>query len=253
MSFCFVLAYDKLVLRSDLIMNNSDLTLLIAEDEEDIRGLVSLHLQREGYKILQAADGQEALELFNENTVDLLILDIMMPKLNGFEVLSEIRKTSEIPVIFLTARSEEQDKIRGLGLGADDYVSKPFSVMEMVSRVQAQLRRYINYSNKEIKKLLTNGDITLNLTDYSVLKGNETLDLNPKEFKLLKMFMKNMGVVYTKKQLYEAVWNDLYWGDDNTIMVHISHLREKIETMPKSPQYIKTIRGIGYRMEKVNA
>jgi DNA-binding response OmpR family regulator len=253
MSFCFVLAYDKLVLRSDLIMNNSDLTLLIAEDEEDIRGLVSLHLQREGYKILQAADGQEALELFNENTVDLLILDIMMPKLNGFEVLSEIRKTSEIPVIFLTARSEEQDKIRGLGLGADDYVSKPFSVMEMVSRVQAQLRRYINYSNKEIKKLLTNGDLTLNLTDYSVLKGSETLDLNPKEFKLLKMFMENIGVVYTKKQLYEAVWNDLYWGDDNTIMVHISHLREKIETMPKSPQYIKTIRGIGYRMEKVNA
>ncbi|MCT4660287.1 MAG: response regulator transcription factor [Tissierellales bacterium] len=234
-------------------MNNSDLTLLIAEDEEDIRGLVSLHLQREGYKILQAADGQEALELFNENTVDLLILDIMMPKLNGFEVLSEIRKTSEIPVIFLTARSEEQDKIRGLGLGADDYVSKPFSVMEMVSRVQAQLRRYINYSNKEIKKLLTNGDLTLNLTDYSVLKGSETLDLNPKEFKLLKMFMENIGVVYTKKQLYEAVWNDLYWGDDNTIMVHISHLREKIETMPKSPQYIKTIRGIGYRMEKVNA
>lgn len=233
-------------------MNNSDLTLLIAEDEEDIRGLVSLHLQREGYKVLQAADGQEALELFNENTVDLLILDIMMPMKDGFEVLSEIRKTSEIPVIFLTARTEEQDKVRGLGLGADDYVSKPFSVMEMVSRVQAQLRRYVNYSNKEIKKLLTNGNLTLNLTDYSVLKGNDSLDLNPKEFKLLKMFMENVSVVYTKKQLYEAVWNDLYWGDDNTIMVHISHLREKIEDNPKSPKYIKTIRGIGYRMEKVN-
>lgn len=233
-------------------MDNSNLTILIAEDEDDIRELVSFHLRKEGYNTLEADNGLTALSLFEKESVDLMILDIMMPVMNGFELLEKIRATSEIPVIFLTARAEEQDKIKGLGLGADDYVSKPFSVMEMVSRVQAQLRRYINYSNKEQKNILCNGDLSLNLTDYSVSKNSQILELNPKEFKLLKMFMENVSVVYTKKQLYEAVWDDLYWGDDNTIMVHISHLREKIEDNAKSPTYIKTIRGIGYRMEKIN-
>lgn len=233
-------------------MNNSDLTILIAEDEDDIRELVSFHLQKEGYKTLQASDGLEALSYFEKNTIDLMILDIMMPKLDGFELLKRVRETSEIPVIFLTARTEERDKITGLGLGADDYVSKPFSIMEMVSRVQAQFRRYINYSNKEQKTILVNGDLELNLTNYSLLKNNQLIELNPKEFKLLNMFMENIGIVYTKKQLYEAVWDELYWGDDNTIMVHMSHLREKIEDNSKTPIYIKTIRGIGYRMEKIN-
>ncbi|SHJ95419.1 response regulator transcription factor [Tepidibacter formicigenes] len=227
-----------------------NINILIAEDEEDIRNLLVLHLSKEGYNVFEASNGIEALEIFYKEDIDLLLLDVMMPKIDGFKVLTKIRKTSQIPVIFLTARSEECDKVLGLGLGADDYVVKPFSIMEIVSRVQAHLRRYINYSSKELKRVMTNGNLTLDLNNYVLKKNDEILDLNPKEFKIISVFMENIGMVYTKKQLYELVWEDIYCGDDNTIMVHISHIREKIEDDPKKPKYLKTIRGIGYRMER---
>ncbi|MCT4594411.1 MAG: response regulator transcription factor [Anaeromicrobium sp.] len=226
--------------------------ILIAEDEENIRNLVKLHLSREGYEVIEASNGREALIKFKENNIDLLILDVMMPEIDGYTVLEEVRKGSEIPVIFLTAQGEEQNKVLGLGLGADDYVVKPFSVIELMSRVQAQLRRYLRYSSKENARVIYNGDLVLDLDSYSIKKGGTILDLNPKELKLLMLFMENLGKVFTKKQLYEEVWGDMYFGDDNTIMVHISHIRDKIEDNPKKPKYLRTIRGIGYRMVKSN-
>lgn len=226
--------------------------ILVAEDNKDINDLLFLHLSKKDYKVFQAYDGLKALEIFKKEQIDLIILDVMMPKLDGFNLLGKIRETSEIPVIFLTARVDEADKVLGLGLGADDYVVKPFSVIEIISRVQAQLRRYIKYSNKKTKPFLINGDLTLDLANYTVHKKGIPISLNPKEFKLLSVFMKHPGNIYTKEQLYELVWEEMYHGDSNTIMVHISHIRDKIEDDPKNPKYLKTIRGIGYRMEKIN-
>lgn len=226
------------------------INILIVEDEEDIRHLLSVNLSNQGYNIIEASNGIEALELFYKNDIDLIIIDVMMPIMDGFKTVSKIRKTSKVPVIFLTARDDETDKILGFGLGADDYVVKPFSIAEVISRVQAHLRRYIEYGVNNSNKAITNGSITIDTENYIATKNNMDIDLNPKELKILSLFMENIGRVYTKKQIYENVWEDMYHGDDNTIMVHISHIREKIEDDPKKPRYIKTIRGIGYRMEK---
>ncbi|KDR94722.1 DNA-binding response regulator, OmpR family, contains REC and winged-helix (wHTH) domain [Peptoclostridium litorale DSM 5388] len=227
--------------------------ILIVEDEEDIRHLLYLHLAKEGYEIFEARDGVEALEIFNRENIDLLIVDVMMPRMDGFTLVKNIRESSQVPVIFLTAKAEEQDKILGLGLGADDYVVKPFSIIELLSRVNAHLRRYIQYSPKgQPSNLIKNGILRIDLDNYALQKNSIEIDLNPKEFKMLKLFMENLGRVFTKKQIYEAVWQEPYFGDSNTIMVHISHLRDKIEPDPKNPSYLKTIRGIGYRMENNN-
>lgn len=228
-----------------------NVNILLAEDEDDIRNLVALHLRNSNYNVYEAKDGVMALKIFEQNNIDLLILDIMMPKLDGISVLKSIRQLSQLPVIFLTAKIEEEDKILGLGLGADDYITKPFSLVELQSRVQAILRRCNEYNPLDKKNIIKNNYLELDLNTYSLKKNGITVDLNPKEFKLISLFMQNLDIVYTKKQLYEKVWEELYWGDDNTIMVHISHLRDKIEIDPKKPQFIKTIRGIGYRMEKV--
>lgn len=225
--------------------------ILIAEDEEDIRHLLAMHLRQEGHSILEAADGQEALELFARSPVDLILLDVMMPRLNGFQVLTRVRESSDIPVMFLTAQLEEEDKILGLGLGADDYVVKPFSLLEIASRVNAQLRRFLTYSGGSRRVILRNGPLEMDCDNYTASKNGQPLELNPKEFKILSLLMENPGKVFTKKQLYESIWEEVYYGDSNTIMVHISHLREKIEDNPKDPRYLKTIRGIGYRMEKI--
>ena len=227
------------------------MNILIAEDEQDIRELLSLQLGKEGYKTFLAEDGLEAMEMFKDNSIDLAILDVMMPRLDGFGVLKAIREISDVPVIFLTARTEDVDKILGLGLGADDYMTKPFNPMEVIARVQAQLRRYYKYSSNsnKVKPDIVAGELRLNKDSCSICKEDVCLELNAKEYKLLELFMENVGKVYTKKQLYETVWEDDYYGDDNTIMVHVSHLREKIEDNPKSPRYLKTVRGIGYKFE----
>ena len=229
-----------------------DINILIAEDEDDIRALLELHLSNKGYRIFQASNGIEALNIISKKSIHLLILDVMMPEMNGFEVIKKIRETSNIPVIFLTAVTEEANKILGLGLGADDYVVKPFSIIEIISRVEAHLRRYMKYSTNEFSTRLTNGELVLNLVNYEFKKNSLVIDLLPKEFKMLTLFMKNIGRVFTKKQLYEKIWEEDYLEDDNTIMVHISNLREKIEDNPRKPKYLKTIRGIGYRMVKSN-
>lgn len=228
-------------------------TILVLEDDININNLIKMHLTKEGYKVIQAFDGKEAMELFDTD-IDLAILDIMVPFHDGFEILDYIRKRSQIPVIFLTAKDEDSDKVLALGLGADDYVTKPFSVIEIISRCHAHLRRYLEYSgnhNKTTllsKNILKNGDIKVEVNNYKTTKGNNEVSLSVKEFKLLVYFIENVGQIFTKKQLYEQVWEENYFGDDNTIMVHISRLREKLEDNPKAPEYIKTIKGLGYRM-----
>ncbi len=225
------------------------MVILIADDEYDIRNLIKLSLEESGYKVLVAENGKEAWELFSNSHLDLIILDIMMPIIDGFSLIRKIRERSTVPVIFLTARIDEIDKVVGLGLGADDYLSKPFSVSELVARVGAQLRRSNEYlSTKGKHKLITYGDLTIDLEKCSVYKRQVPLELGTKEFKLLKHFMENPERVYTKRQLYQAVWEEDYYYDDNTIMVHISRLRSRIEDDPQSPLYLKTIRGIGYKL-----
>ncbi|MCY6370733.1 response regulator transcription factor [Clostridium ganghwense] len=229
------------------------MNILIAEDEQDIRELLELHLSKEGYTVFEAEDGIQALKIFNEQDIDLALLDVMMPGMDGFKVIKKIRQTSEIPVIFLTARVEDTDKILGLGLGADDYIVKPFSPIEVIARIAAQLRRYYKYTSGHLNDQLTIGDLKLDKESFTLYKFEQLVELNPKEYKILELLMDNAGKVYTKKQLYEAVWEEPYYGDDNTIMVHISHLRDKIEDNPKTPKYLKTVRGIGYKFEKVQS
>lgn len=228
------------------------MNILIAEDDNDIRELIKLHLSKEDYTVFLAEDGKKAIDIFDTNNIDLAVLDIMLPFVDGFNILKHIRNTSEIPVIFLTARGNDEDKILGLGLGGDDYMVKPFSPIELTARIQAQLRRYYKYATGKQNDRIVLGYLILDKTSCEILRNNVPLDLNAKEFKILELLIENPGKVYTKKQIYETIWEDTYYGDDNTIMVHISHIRDKIEEDPKKPQYLKTIRGIGYKMEKIN-
>ncbi|HYE10819.1 MAG TPA: response regulator transcription factor [Patescibacteria group bacterium] len=227
------------------------MNILIAEDENDIRNLLKLQLEQEGYTVFAAKDGIEALEIMQSNVIDLAILDVMMPRLDGFNLLRKIRETSKIPVIFLTARGDDMDKILGLGIGADDYLVKPFSMAELLARVGAQLRRNHEYSSQKLQTFskIEYGSLCLDKEACCVYKDDILVELNAKEYLLLKYLMENPERVFTKKQLYTAVWNEDIYYDDNTIMVHISHLRKKIED-PKNPEYIKTIRGIGYKFHK---
>lgn len=229
-------------------MNNY--TILIAEDDYDIRKLLRIHVENAGYEVIEACNGLEALDIINKSKVHLLLLDIMMPKCNGFEVIKKLRSNSVyIPIIVITARVEEDNKLLGLSLGSDDYICKPFSYREVISRINVQLRRNYRY-NDDSQQVYENGDLQLDYNQYIVTKNGVQLYLNPKEIKLLEVFMSNPNRVFTKKQLYEKVWNEMYFGDDNTIMVHISMLRDKIEDNPKKPIYIQTIKGVGYRMMK---
>lgn len=228
------------------------MNILVAEDERDIRNLLKLNLEQEGYFVFAVEDGLEALGVIHNQAIDLAILDVMMPQMDGFNLIRKIRETSTIPVIFLTARGDDMDKILGLGIGADDYLVKPFSMAELLARISAQLRRRHEYSStkQEVPSQITYGNLVLDMDACCVYKEGLPVELNAKEYKLLKHLMENPGRVFTKRQLYGAVWDGDYYYDDNTIMVHISHLRNKIETDPKNPEYVKTIRGIGYKFSK---
>lgn len=234
-------------------MKGSDiLNILIAEDENDIRSLLKLKLEQENYCVFDARDGLEALAIIQNNNINLAILDVMMPNLDGFNLLRKIRLVSNMPVIFLTARGDEMDKVLGLGIGADDYLVKPFSIQELLARVAAQLRRDTEYYNKEqlVHAKINYGDLCLDKDACCVYKDGALIELNAKEFLLLKHLMESPDRVFTKKQLYNAVWNEDIYYDDNTIMVHISHIRNKIEPNSRNPIYIKTIKGIGYKFHK---
>ena len=227
------------------------MNILIAEDEIDIQNLIKLTLEEAGYTVFAANDGLEALTIFSKQPITLAILDVMMPKLDGFNLLRKIRETSNIPVIFLTARGEDIYKVMGLGVGADDYIVKPFGASELIARVAAQLRRHNEYSAKNQNNTkIEIGNLILDNDSCVLYKDGRALELSAKEYKLLHHFMSAPEKVFTKKQLYRAVWEDEFYYDDNTIMVHISHIRNKIETDSKNPKYIKTIRGIGYKFSK---
>lgn len=223
--------------------------ILVAEDEVSIRRLLKLELQQKSFCVFEAKDGVEALKIISNTNIDLAVLDVIMPKLDGFNLLREIRKISNIPVIFLTARGEEMDKVLGLGLGADDYLIKPFSTAELVARVEAQLRRRNIYDNnkEEVIETIQYKDLILDLKSCTLYKGDIEISLNAKEYKLLECLMKNPNKIFTKKQLYGMVWENDYCYDDNTIMVTISRLRNRIEEIPKNAEYIITVRGLGYK------
>lgn len=231
--------------------------ILVAEDDKDIVELLKLYLENERYEVLEANNGEEALKVIEENKIDLAVLDIMMPKLNGYEVTKSIRKNSGIPILILSAKNLDSDKILGLDLGADDYIAKPFNPLEVIARIKSLLRRCYSLSTQiqdnksEDEGILKVGSLTLNTVTVMVTKGDEEIALTPSEYKILKTFMKSPGRVYTKVQIGEIIKGDYFTIDDNGIMVHISRLREKIEDDPKNPVYIKTVRGVGYKIEKI--
>lgn len=218
------------------------MNILIAEDEKDLRDLLKLNLEKEGYNVICASNGEEALDLFNKNDIDIAVFDVMMPLLDGFNLLLRIRKISDIPVIMLTARSDEMDKTLAFGLGADDYLVKPFSMAELMARITVRLK-----AQKKNSFVIKIDDLVLNPDECCITKDGTELDLNSKEYLILKLLMENPNRVYTKKQIYSAVWEEDYFYDDNTIMVHISRIRNKIEYDHRHPQYIKTVKGIGYK------
>lgn len=231
------------------------MNVLVAEDEKDIRNLIKLHLEENGYTVFTAADGLEALAIFQNNLINLGIFDVMMPRLDGFNLLRKIRETSQMPVIFLTARGDEMDKVLGLGLGGDDYLVKPFSMAELIARVGAQLRRnYEYFENSQLRKSqLKVGSLCLDEDGCCIYVDGALVELSAKEYLMLQFLMKNPDKVFTKKQLYRQVWEEDLYYDDNTIMVHISRLRNKLEADPRNPEYIKTIRGIGYKFHTPKA
>ena len=220
-------------------------TILIAEDDADIRNLLRLYLEGEGFRVLEAADGNTALNAALGEGPDAAILDVMMPGMNGYELTRALRRTSDIPVLILSAKSGDNDKILGLNLGADDYIAKPFNPMEVVARVKAHLRRAAG-SRREV---LTVGDLTLDTTAMQLYKNGRPVALTPTEYKILCQLMRAPGRIFTKVQLYEGIAGEYFESNDNTMMVHISKLREKIEDDPKNPRYIITIRGLGYKIE----
>ncbi len=227
------------------------MNILVAEDETDIRNLLKLNLEQEGYHVYPAADGLEALDMAENNRLDLAILDVMMPKLDGFNLLRRIREQYKFPIILLTARGDDMDKVLGLGLGADDYLVKPFSMAELMARVAAQLRRSKEYYRQVPldDHKISLGDLVLDKKGCCVCRGDLTIELNAKEYLILKYLMENPNRVFTKKQLYHAVWDEDLYYDDNTIMVHISHIRNKIEKDPRNPAHLITIRGLGYKFQ----
>lgn len=225
-------------------------TILLVDDESDIIDLLKLFLEKD-FDLLEAHDGQAAAELFTRHSVDLAVIDIMMPHLDGFQLLQWIRKQSKLPVIVLSAKNQETDKIAGLGLGADDFITKPFSPLEVVARIQAQLRRTYEFNDPAAEPTeIRLGDLTLDHEACILYKRGDPIALSAIEYKLLKLFMSKPGRIYTKKQIFENVWSDPYIADDNTIMVQISRLRDKIEDSPRESFYLKTVRGLGYRFAK---
>lgn len=223
--------------------------VLVAEDKQDIANLVKIYLQKEGYDVICTNNGNEAYSIVEKGNINLCIFDVMMPGLDGFTLVHKIRKFSSIPIILLTAKSTEQDKILGLDLGADDYITKPFSSLELVSRVNAQIRR--NYTFNTKGTLLNYGSLSIDTEKCQVHKNGMDCSLTAMEYKILLKFINNPERVYTKNQLYKDICGTYTEGDEGTIAVHISRLREKIEDTPKEPRYIKTIRGLGYKIDKV--
>lgn len=228
--------------------------ILIMEDEPSIIEMVHNHLTKEGYLVTTALNGEEGMARFNDS-FDLVVVDLMMPKLDGIEVIKRVRAKSHVPILVLSAKDSEVDKALGLGFGADDYITKPFSLIELSARVKASIRRatqYVTPTNSLASSsahIIANDSIYIDLTNISIVKNGQDVKLTSKEFELLKLFATNPGRVFTKAQIYSFVWQDDYYGDENVINVHIRRLREKLEEDPSHPAYLKTLWGIGYKWE----
>ncbi|MDF9556430.1 response regulator transcription factor [Bacillus tropicus] len=224
--------------------------ILLVEDDISIQEMVEKYLIKEGFQVTIASDGEEGVNTYLKGSFDLIILDIMMPKLDGLEVVRIIREKSAVPILMMSAKDTDVDKAVGLGLGADDYICKPFSMIELAARVKAGIRRSTKYSaTEETGKMIQIGDLTIDPINFTVEKNRKPLKLTLKEFEILKLFVKNQNRVFTKAQIYTLIWNEEYYGDDNVINVHMRRLREKIESDPSNPEYIKTLWGIGYKLE----
>lgn len=224
--------------------------ILLVEDDIEISEMLRNFLATESFEIVTAYDGEEACKKLASDTFSLVLLDLMIPKISGMEVMKKIREKNTVPIIIISAKDSDSDKTLGLGLGADDYITKPFSVAEVLARIKANIRRATQYDNAAASEdeILSIGSLTVNSADYSVVKKGRKIDLTSKEFEILKLLMKNPKKVYTKEQIYSLVWKDSYFGDENAVNVHISRLRNKIEDNPRNPQYILTVWGIGYKL-----
>ncbi|MBQ3165049.1 MAG: response regulator transcription factor [Lachnospiraceae bacterium] len=225
--------------------------ILVCDDEKDIVSALRIYLMAEGYQIFEAYNGKEALEVFAENEIHLVIMDIMMPQMDGIEAMVKLREQSNVPVILLTAKSEDTDKVLGLTIGADDYVTKPFNPVELQARVKSQLRRYMQLGggNKKQETLMLGG-IELDDRTKEVTLDGEKVALTRTEYDILKLLLENKGKVFSPHQIYETVWKDNPYGAENTVAVHIRHLREKIEYNPAEPRYLKAVWGRGYKVEE---
>ena len=229
----------------------AEFTVLVADDDQDIRDGIEIYLKNEGYIVLKAADGKEALDLLELNDVHLLILDIMMPNMDGITATFKIREVRNIPIIMLSAKVEDSDKIHGLSVGADDYVTKPFHPMELMARVKSQLRRYVQFGTYKGRheKIIIDG-LALNDEAKAVTVDDIGVNLTPIEYKITELLMKNAGRVFSINEIYERVWNEEAYNAENIVAVHIRKIREKIEADPKNPRYLKVVWGIGYKIEK---
>ncbi len=227
-------------------------TILVCDDDKEIVEAIEIYLQQEGYSVIKAYDGEQALKMLKENEVHLLIIDVMMPKLDGIRATLKIREESSIPIIILSAKTEDSDKILGLNVGADDYLGKPFNPLELVARVKSQLRRYTLLGNvkEQSDAVFEVGGLSINDDLKEVTVDGEVVKLTPIEYNILLLLVKNQGKVFSINQIYENIWNEDAIGADNTVAVHIRHIREKIEINPKEPRYLKVVWGVGYKIEK---
>ena len=237
-------------MRNKMEMNH----VLVVEDDKEIREGVEIYLKSQGYEVFQAADGVEGLEVIEKEDIHLAIVDIMMPRMDGISMVVKLREKYDFPVIFLSAKSEEVDKIMGLNMGADDYVTKPFTPMELLARVNSQLRRYRRFlerlgDKEENSRIHTIGGLEINEDTVEVTVDGEPVKMTPIEYKILLLLMKNPGRVFSAEEIYERVWNERAINTD-TIMVHVRNIREKIEVNPREPKYLKVVWGVGYKIEK---
>ena len=229
--------------------------VLVVDDDKEIVDAIEIYLKNEGINVTKAYDGLEALEVLMENNVQLILMDIMMPNMDGLRTTMKIRQEKNIPIILISAKSEDTDKILGLNMGADDYITKPFNTLELIARVKSQLRRYTvlgNYSgkNEENNSIIRSGGLSLNQDTKEVIVDGEVIKLTATELGILKLLLKNQGKVFSIDEIYENVWNEPSYNAENTVAVHIRRIREKIEINPKEPKYIKVVWGIGYKIEK---
>ncbi|MBO4617044.1 DNA-binding response regulator, OmpR family, contains REC and winged-helix (wHTH) domain [Lachnospiraceae bacterium YSD2013] len=227
--------------------------ILVCDDDHEIVDAIEIYLMQESYNVFKAYDGIEALEILKKEDIQLLIIDVMMPRLDGIHAIMKIRESSSIPIIILSAKNEDPDKILGLNVGADDYLPKPFNPLELVARVKSQLRRYTKLGNmpQESQAIYSVGGLVMNDETKEVTVDDEPVKLTPIEYNILLLLVKNQGRVYSIDQIYEQIWNEQAIGADNTVAVHIRHIREKIEINPREPRYLKVVWGVGYKIDKL--